>query len=591
MLSFRALSRIRQDLEQRSMLGLRQVANDREALIVGANLTGFALACALGAQGVRNRVFAPASDPTPDDLVYLHPMSLERLDSLGVLPRVLAHGRPIHAINVYTSERRMARIPLRLLKTPFPYLLALPASAVLTALREHAMGQGTAVTEDVELADLSHHDGCIRATGRTHTGRAQSIRGRWYLDCTSQVNSDSPTACYFDATIEWDFPDDERYVFVHAGKLCTVQAHPGPAPRHRVTMFGHPATYTTGHTTGRMPGQAPSPVDRQGPDRSRGGCLPEQLAQASIPFACNLREVGELRPIYAISKQSAGEGPVFRVGHGWQTPGLFRFDGVNAGILAAFNLAWKLGLTKRGFARPHLLASYGVESALEPPGADSNRLDAAFVQMQDRPHRNLRDALAGLGRVFEGPHRAAFTALHRLDPNLCESPLVDEVHTPLLRSRLRSSETTETASLRERRLFAAAPQAGTRAPDVTIAAQKTLYESLRGPLHALLLFDGHAPTAAGYRNFVEIARTIGARYGDLIRIHIIVPMARLPSALAQQRERWRGDVIFDQDSKLHREYGASAECLYLIRPDGFIGFRSQPAEQSTLLEHIRGILI
>jgi len=564
MLSYWALSRVGQDLEQRSMLGLRQVTNDREALIVGANLTGFALACALGAHGVRNRIFGPASVPAPDDLVYLHPTSLERLDSVGVLPRVLAHGRPLHAINVYTSEKRVARVPLRLLKTSFPYLLALPASAVVRVLREHATGVGTVVSEEIELADTSHHDGCIRATGTPTSGRRQSIQGRWLMDCTAEAETDVPTACYFDATIEWDFPDDERYVFVHAGKLCTVQAHPGLTPRHRVTVFGHP---------------------------SRHQIQAKELAQASIPFACNLRDVGELRPIHTIPKQPAGEGPLFRVEHGWQTPGVFRFDGVNAGILAAFNLAWKLGLTKRGFARPLLLSSYGVECALRPPQAESTRLDAAIVQIQDRPHRCLRDALAGLGRVLEGPYRPILTALQRLDPNFCHSPFVGEVHTPLLRSRLRSSETTETASLRERRVFAAAPPAGARAPDVTIAGQKTLHEGLRGPLHTLLLFDGHAPTAAGYRNFVEIARTIGARYGDLIRVQIVVPMARLPTALAGQRERWRGDVIFDQDSKLHSEYGASAECLYLIRPDGFIGFRSQPAEQSTLLEHIRGILI
>jgi hypothetical protein len=36
-------------------------------------------------------------------------------------------------------------------------------------------------------------------------------------------------------------------------------------------------------------------------------------------------------------------------------------------------------------------------------------------------------------------------------------------------------------------------------------------------------------------------------------------------------------VIFDVERQLHKTYGASSECLYLVRPDGYIGFRGQPA--------------
>ena len=42
---------------------------------------------------------------------------------------------------------------------------------------------------------------------------------------------------------------------------------------------------------------------------------------------------------------------------------------------------------------------------------------------------------------------------------------------------------------------------------------------------------------------------------------------------------------------MHRRYGAGSECLYLVRPDGYVGFRSQPAEWKPLEEHIASLLV
>jgi hypothetical protein len=42
----------------------------------------------------------------------------------------------------------------------------------------------------------------------------------------------------------------------------------------------------------------------------------------------------------------------------------------------------------------------------------------------------------------------------------------------------------------------------------------------------------------------------------------------------------------DPECELHQTYGAGAESLYLIRPDGYIGFRSQPVEKEPLLQYL-----
>jgi hypothetical protein len=48
-------------------------------------------------------------------------------------------------------------------------------------------------------------------------------------------------------------------------------------------------------------------------------------------------------------------------------------------------------------------------------------------------------------------------------------------------------------------------------------------------------------------------------------------------------------VICDADKTLHARYGAGAE--YLIRPDGHVGFRSQPADGKALTTHIERLLV
>jgi hypothetical protein len=45
--------------------------------------------------------------------------------------------------------------------------------------------------------------------------------------------------------------------------------------------------------------------------------------------------------------------------------------------------------------------------------------------------------------------------------------------------------------------------------------------------------------------------------------------------------------LLDGSGSLHELYGASAESLYLVRPDGYVGFRGQPAEAESLIEYLR----
>jgi hypothetical protein len=45
-----------------------------------------------------------------------------------------------------------------------------------------------------------------------------------------------------------------------------------------------------------------------------------------------------------------------------------------------------------------------------------------------------------------------------------------------------------------------------------------------------------------------------------------------PAALAN----WSGSILYDVSLALHHRYGFATTSAYLLRPDGYVGFSSQP---------------
>jgi hypothetical protein len=101
-----------------------------------------------------------------------------------------------------------------------------------------------------------------------------------------------------------------------------------------------------------------------------------------------------------------------------------------------------------------------------------------------------------------------------------------------------------------------------------------------------LLFDGLSQTPEGYTHLVSIASWVESQLGDKVRPYIIVADDDKPASLDTN-----GAVLLDPERELHQTYGAGAESLYLIRPDGYIGFRSQPVEKEALLQYLSQLFL
>jgi hypothetical protein len=263
-------------------------------------------------------------------------------------------------------------------------------------------------------------------------------------------------------------------------------------------------------------------------------------------------------------------------------------QGMNLGMQDAYNLAWKLALVARGRAPESLLDSYEPERRpIARAVLDASDQDQRRAMIKSKLGQALRNNVLEIVTRFPALTKKRGEMNAQIGYAYRGSPIVGEQRTSVFATSFREDRTQENPSLRDWRDFDAAPAPGDRAPDVEIARGGTLFEELRGTHHTLLLFDGRAPTSDGYEKLAQMADAAIVRWGNLVRPIVVVFAAKMPPELDDQSSR----VWLDEDGALHARFGAGSECAYLVRPDGYVGFRSQPADQLALERHLSRILL
>jgi FAD binding domain-containing protein len=264
-------------------------------------------------------------------------------------------------------------------------------------------------------------------------------------------------------------------------------------------------------------------------------------------------------------------------------------QGMNTGMQDAHNLAWKLAHVTKRIAPPEILDSYNLERhRLGKQLLRTTELATRAGMLRKPMARAIRDHAARyLSQLDIVQHRIARTVAE-LSLSYAGSPIVDESR-ELMPRLFGGDESDESATLSAQRKFAAGPRAGERAPDAEILDKgmpRRLSSLLGNGCHALLLFDGRARTEAGYRTLSHIASALEARHPEVVKVFTIVSGREPPG--------WTGPlgrILLDPDGSAEDAYGATAECVYVIRPDLYIGHRCQPASLDHVLQHFAKVLI
>ena len=135
--------------------------------------------------------------------------------------------------------------------------------------------------------------------------------------------------------------------------------------------------------------------------------------------------------------------------------------------------------------------------------------------------------------------------------------------------------------------FGRGPSAGDRAPDIEgledqSSKRRWLFDNLLNGKHGLLIFlgcdDYHQIV---FENVNQLLKSLNQGYDGWINPVVISQSNEVPEQIDSKVR-----VIYDKRRLAHKRYGAQGPCLYLIRPDRFIGFRSMPPSWNKLSEYL-----
>jgi hypothetical protein len=196
-------------------------------------------------------------------------------------------------------------------------------------------------------------------------------------------------------------------------------------------------------------------------------------------------------------------------------------QGMNTSIQDAHNLGWKLALAVQNRASSLLLDSY------------------------EKEHKPVaKSVLKGTTRATKMVtffSKSGLTTLFSLFVSLLRTKIVRRFLAEHVSELALQYKTSSINQRRTSHFFSRGAKPGQRAPDVVLENKKRLFDYLRGGKCHLLLFEENRE----------------------IQIYF--------------SEKWKNalDIVIIADDNLKKAYGVSAKGVFIIRPDGVIGFRGK----------------
>lgn len=521
--------------------------------MVGAGPTGLTLACELARHGAPVRIVDKAPGiASQARATGLHSRTLEVFQQMGIVEPILAQGQRMAALNQYLNGERIRRIEFAAIDSPFPFGVALEQWRTERALEELLGRYGLAVERGWELVALEDQLDGVRARLRRADGDEELVETPWLVGCDGAHSAvrhhnrdhfigDADPTLYAIGDVVLDPPPAAAEIHVFLARTGAAMLFPLPEGRHLLMANVEASVQESA--------EPPSAEELQ------------DLVAQRVPGAPQLKDPrwrSRFRIHYRLCRHYL-HGRTLLAGDAVHVHSPFGGQGMNTGIQDAFNLAWKLALVARGRAPQALLKSYEQE----------RRGVAEEVIASTRAATEGVKALGAAAGSSEAP-------FERHAEMLIQEPVAQAEHreeldldyrrSPICRQHLDRSSGGRAA--------AAGPHAGAQAreagPLLLDGEHTSLFELMRGGRHLLLLFAGSDDHGAEPKQLEAIAREVERLHGDLITPHVVVAGAPGPGKAPP-----RG-TLHDLELALQRRFAVSGECLYLIRPDGYIGFRSVP---------------
>ena len=537
---------------------------DTQVIVVGAGPVGLVAAIELRRRGVDVLIIDKRESVAPwAKAVGIQPRTLEIWDQVGMVEPVLSASLTMRGQVMYVNGERAGELAFPV-PDQVPYgFICLPQHATEELLGAHLTSLGATVSRGVELVDVAADDAGVTATLRDADGDRRvsaeylvSAEGahslvRKAMGLTFEGDAFPEEYMLADVELDWSVPAglSVRSSHVTDGVVDDVLVCiplPGRG-RYRVSMLV-PDELSRAASVGANDGvthgiqtEGPTPqlhhvqavLDRLAPEPTTAGNM-----RWSSVFRISHRLVNRYQ-----------KGRVFLTGDTAHIHPPTGAQGMNTGIQDAYNLGWKLALAVRGAAAPGLLDSYHAER--HPVG-------------EEVVGRTVRAAREGIGAGDDLQTAVLRTA--QLLVHYADSPIV--------------------AADREAPGTDSGPLPGERAPDATglrrsaVTGPIRFHETLRHTGHTLLLWATSEPA---WREAMDVAEQLTGRLAGLLRAMVAVPAALADLAVF-------GTTLVDADGNLSAAYGfgdgSPVPAAVLVRPDGYLSYRSSAVDVERLLAHL-----
>ncbi|MDY6901918.1 MAG: FAD-dependent monooxygenase [Cyanobacteriota bacterium] len=561
-------------------------------LIVGAGPTGLTMAAELTRHGIPCRIIDKKPGITDKTkALILQSRTMEIFEDMGLIKEVLDTGHLVSGFSFYAEGKRIAQVSSGELDTPYPYIMLYPQSDTESSLENHLNSLGLEVEWNTQIIELQQDNEELKVELQHSNGEIEAIEPKYLIACDggrsfcrkaigAKLDGETFESEFLlaDLELEWSNPpaeDEWHGYFTDQGLVLIASLKEEGMWRIMIEV----------------------PWDMQEKSIS-------SEANSEEPTLDELKEMVDiLNPIPNLKLHKPKWISRFRIHR--RIIERFRYDniffagdaahlhspaggqGMNSGIQDAYNLAWKLALVYRGLAKPKLLDSYNTERyPLLKEQVETTDAGFKMMLLRNPVSRKIRNRLVSLLLELEPIQQRMDKRSAMLTINYRNSPIVDEHRElPLLTGK----PIKEIAEFKQWRDFGEAAHAGERAPDITFnskGVEKRLFEILRGTTHKLLIFTGNYSDPDFERTFKQKHNLVKQKYGNLIDTVVVTMKSEFPFETDGQVL-----LVHDDEGELHRRYGASEHSLYLIRPDGYIGYRSQPAKLERFLEYCDGIFL
>lgn len=521
---------------------------DCEVLIVGAGPTGLTAACELARRGIQVRIIDARSGPTTESRALgVHARTLELLEKLSLADEVIACGQRLRGVELGDSRGPIGQVTFEADDTRYPFVISVPQSETERLLLSRLAQFGVSVERNTSLIELREEGGQVEAKLTLADGTTHCVNAAWLIGCDGAHSATRKQLgvtfegarmpqwfALADVNTDWPLSHDRIHVFLH---------HDGP-----LAIFPLP-----GENLFRLIAELPAETN-EAPEVSSK--LLETIIAERAGRAVQLPE-----PVWAssflITRRLVNRyrvGRVFLAGDAAHLHSPVGGQGMNTGIQDAFNLSWKLALVLRGQAPDSLLDSYQAER--HPIGLQTlrkTRLATAAVTLKNPLAQRIRAGAVHVATRIPGFQRRLFHEVNMTAIAYPESALIVDAN--------RSAGLT----------------AGRRAPDFEVepnSGGKTLrlYELLKTTKHVLVSIGGDSPE-----------RSLATELGDDLR-----ELAReFEPVLDCYQVQAAGDGTTGGLGGPTALGYANGE-MYLIRPDGYIGWRGAASDLKSLREYLSG---